>query len=183
MAALSKLSISMRKGNIMTNTCYNRLLMLVFREPRSLYRNNLIVAALTGFIVAGGALAEPKPLDLTWAKLIPESSGGPDYTQVSPVLQIIKGLMSDEAKTPSVVASLDGRRVRLSGYVVPLKHKGIRVSEFLLVPYVGACIHVPAPPWNQIICSSSSSFSSRSRQAWLCWRMVSRSGSSILPMM
>jgi len=135
----------------MTNTCYNRLLMLVFGEPRSLYRNNLIVAALTGLIVAGGAVAEPKPLDLTWAKLIPESSGGPDYTQVSPVLQIIKGLMSDEAKTPSVVASLDGRRVRLSGYVVPLKHTGIRVSEFLLVPYVGACIHVPAPPWNQII--------------------------------
>ena len=59
--------------------------------------------------------------------------------------------MSDEAKEPSVVASLNGRRVRLSGYVVPLKHKGRRVSEFLLVPYVGACIHVPPPPQNQIV--------------------------------
>ena len=106
---------------------------------------------MIGLIVAGGAQAAPKPLDLTWAKLIPEGSGGPDYTQVSPVLQIIKGLMSDEAKEPSVVASLNGRRVRLSGYVVPLKHKGRRVSEFLLVPYVGACIHVPPPPKNQTV--------------------------------
>jgi hypothetical protein len=41
--------------------------------------------------------------------------------------------------------------VRLSGYVVPLKHEGTRVSEFLLVPYAGACIHVPPPPQNQIV--------------------------------
>ena len=35
--------------------------------------------------------------------------------------------------------------------MVPLKHEGMRVSEFLLVPYVGACIHVPPPPRNQIV--------------------------------
>ncbi|NKB19297.1 MAG: DUF3299 domain-containing protein [Alphaproteobacteria bacterium] len=106
---------------------------------------------MVGLIVVGSASAVPKPLDLTWDQLIPEGSGGPDYTRVSPVLQIIKGLTSDEAKTPPVVASLDGRGVRLSGYVVPLKHEGTRVSEFLLVPYVGACIHVPPPPKNQIV--------------------------------
>jgi hypothetical protein len=109
------------------------------------------MVAMAGLIVAGAASAAPKPLDLTWDQLIPEGSGGPDYTRVSPVLQIIKGLMSDEAKMPPVVASLDGRDVRLSGYVVPLKHEGMRVSEFLLVPYVGACIHVPPPPRNQIV--------------------------------
>ena len=125
--------------------------MLIFGRPKSLHLNSLIVGAMIGLFVVGGSQAAPKPLDLTWAKLIPEGSGGPDYTQVSPVLQIIKGLISDEAKTLSVVASLDGRSVRLSGYVVPLKHKGTRVSEFLLVPYVGACIHVPSPPQNQIV--------------------------------
>ena len=133
------------------NTCYNQLLMLVPGRPRPLHLNSFIVATLTGLILAGAAQAAPKPLNLTWPKLVPEGSGGPDYTRVSPVLQIIKGLMSDEAKTPSVVASLNGRSVRLSGYVVPLKHKGTRVSEFLLVPYVGACIHVPPPPQNQIV--------------------------------
>lgn len=101
-------------------------------------------------IVIGSATAMSKPLELTWDKLIPEGSG-PDYTRVSPVLQIIKGLMSDEDKTPPVVSSLNGQDVRLSGYVVPLKHEGNRVKEFLLVPYVGACIHVPPPPQNQIV--------------------------------
>ena len=113
--------------------------------------NSLMMAVMAGLIVAGGASAEPKPRDLTWGQLISAGSGGPDYTRVSPVLQIIKGLMSDEDITAPVVASLDGRHVRLSGYVVPLKHEGMRVSEFLLVPYIGACIHVPPPPQNQIV--------------------------------
>ena len=111
----------------------------------------MIIAAIVGLIVASGASAAPKPLDLTWDQLIPEGSGGPDYTRVSPVLQIIKGLMADEREMPPMVASLDGQGVRLSGYVVPLKHEGTRVSEFLLVPYVGACIHVPPPPLYQIV--------------------------------
>ena len=46
---------------------------------------------------------------------------------------------------------LDGARVRIRGYVVPLEaHKG-ELREFLLVPYAGACIHTPPPPANQII--------------------------------
>ncbi len=45
------------------------------------------------------------------------------------------------------VASLDGKAIRLGGYPVPLENdaKG-RVTEFFLVPYPGACIHVPPPP-------------------------------------
>lgn len=52
---------------------------------------------------------------------------------------------------PAVVASLDGKRVRIGGYVVPLDFDATRVTEFLLVPFVGACIHVPPPPPNQIV--------------------------------
>ena len=37
------------------------------------------------------------------------------------------------------------------GYVVPLDFEATNVKEFLLVPFVGACIHVPPPPPNQII--------------------------------
>ncbi|WP_201266804.1 DUF3299 domain-containing protein, partial [Pseudomonas aeruginosa] len=50
------------------------------------------------------------------------------------------------------VASLDGKAIRLGGYPVPLENdaKG-RVTEFFLVPYPGACIHVPPPPPNQIV--------------------------------
>jgi len=41
--------------------------------------------------------------------------------------------------------------VKIAGYVLPLDFEATVVKEFLLVPYVGACIHVPPPPPNQII--------------------------------
>lgn len=47
--------------------------------------------------------------------------------------------------------SLQGERIRIAGFMVPLERKGDRITEFLLVPYFGACIHVPPPPANQII--------------------------------
>jgi hypothetical protein len=50
-----------------------------------------------------------------------------------------------------VVESLDGKRVKLPGFVVPLEGDGKKLSEFLLVPYYGACIHVPPPPANQTV--------------------------------
>lgn len=47
---------------------------------------------------------------------------------------------------------LDGVDVRLAGYIVPLQDAPDHaVTEFFLVPYVGACIHVPPPPPDQII--------------------------------
>lgn len=46
---------------------------------------------------------------------------------------------------------LQGQNVRLPGFVVPLEEDKNGVSEFLLVPYFGACIHTPPPPANQIL--------------------------------
>ena len=51
----------------------------------------------------------------------------------------------------AVVSSLDGKRVKIAGYVLPIEFQGTKATEFLLVPYVGACIHVPPPPPNQIV--------------------------------
>ncbi|MBK0052693.1 DUF3299 domain-containing protein [Stenotrophomonas sp. S39] len=49
-------------------------------------------------------------------------------------------------------ATLDGQRVRLPGYVVPLDFDDSgNVKELLLVPFYGACLHVPAPPSNQVV--------------------------------
>ncbi|KNC69173.1 DUF3299 domain-containing protein [Pseudoalteromonas sp. R96] len=50
-----------------------------------------------------------------------------------------------------VVKSLDGKQVSLPGFVVPLEGDSEVITEFLLVPYFGACIHVPPPPPNQIV--------------------------------
>lgn len=51
----------------------------------------------------------------------------------------------------AVVAQLEGQFVRLPGYALPLEYDGAAVQEFLLVPYVGACVHVPPPPQNQMV--------------------------------
>lgn len=40
----------------------------------------------------------------------------------------------------------------MPGYMVPLEDRAGEVSEFLLVPYVGACVHTPPPPPNQLVC-------------------------------
>jgi hypothetical protein len=49
------------------------------------------------------------------------------------------------------VEALNNKIVRLSGFLVTLEGDGKAVSEFLLVPFFGACIHVPPPPSNQIV--------------------------------
>ena len=50
-----------------------------------------------------------------------------------------------------VEPTLNGERIRIPGFVIPLDKSGDKVREFLLVPYFGACIHTPPPPPNQII--------------------------------
>ncbi|WP_018969790.1 DUF3299 domain-containing protein [Rubritalea marina] len=61
----------------------------------------------------------------------------------------IRELRQKRATMP--VDELDGKAVALSGFVLPLEFDGKKVTEFLLVPWVGACIHTPPPPPNQIV--------------------------------
>jgi hypothetical protein len=63
---------------------------------------------------------------------------------------LLDRLRRDLDRAP-VVKALDGRRVRIAGFVVTLERDDKGVSEFLLVPYFGACIHTPPPPANQIV--------------------------------
>lgn len=50
------------------------------------------------------------------------------------------------------VDDLDGVLVRIPGYVVPFDFRSnAKLNEFLFVPYMGACIHTPPPPPNQIV--------------------------------
>lgn len=59
--------------------------------------------------------------------------------------------MRAEWEQAPVVAALAGQRIRIPGFVVPLEGDGKAIREFLLVPYFGACVHVPPPPANQLI--------------------------------
>ncbi|OOG21800.1 hypothetical protein B1C78_15985 [Thioalkalivibrio denitrificans] len=101
-----------------------------------------------------------EPVTLTWDRLMPEDYAFEDplagidvsgYADDDPeALALLEKLRAAWADTP-VVEALDGERVRIGGFVVPLEGDGERVTEFLLVPYEGACIHVPPPPPNQVI--------------------------------
>lgn len=54
-------------------------------------------------------------------------------------------------RNTELAEDLDGTLIRMPGYALPLEFNDTAVTEFLLVPYVGACIHVPAPPANQTV--------------------------------
>ena len=54
-------------------------------------------------------------------------------------------------RNKQVVGELDGAEIKLAGYLLPLQYTEKGETEFLLVPYVGACIHAPVPPPNQIV--------------------------------
>ena len=47
--------------------------------------------------------------------------------------------------------AIDGKRVKLNGYIVPVDTDGGKVNKFLFFPNQAACIHVPASPANQTI--------------------------------
>jgi hypothetical protein len=97
---------------------------------------------------------------LNWQELIP-ADAPPQVNQPIPLhnLSQLGSTLGENAPAtlqqyPSapVVSEMDGQKIRIPGYIVPLEvDDEERVTEFLLVPYFGACIHVPPPPSNQII--------------------------------
>ena len=68
--------------------------------------------------------------------------------------------------------ALNGKKVRIPGFVSPLDNNGEVVGDFLLVPYFGSCIHSPPPPVNQTVMVSpeegkSVPLSTISRPVWV----------------
>lgn len=47
--------------------------------------------------------------------------------------------------------SIEGMEIELAGFMVPLENQGDQVTQFLLVPEAGQCIHIPPPPMNQTL--------------------------------
>lgn len=121
------------------------------------------LAAMVLMLPLTGSHAVEEPREILCDDLMP-----PDWRPFDPYLdlseeqldQLYEGspleqkLLQEYIETKSsapVVHELNGKRVKIPGYVVPLDYSGTALSEFLLVPYFGACIHVPPPPANQIV--------------------------------
>jgi len=108
---------------------------------------------------AKGTAALPSPIS-SWEDLIPPGWDPVKLVGTENMARVPEGSVQevqlmqrmrevwDNAPTRS---ELQGAAVRIPGYVVPLDGSAGSLSEFLLVPYFGACIHSPPPPANQII--------------------------------
>ena len=131
-------------------------------------RRLVIAAALAAPLLGalGRALAaDPAPKETTWEELMPKDwdpmkefrAGDVGLVQEGSVkernmMRQMRELWDSAPTNPK----MDGARVRLPGYVVPLEEVKGELKEFLLVPYFGACIHSPPPPANQIVHVTSS---------------------------
>ncbi|WIM04560.1 MAG: DUF3299 domain-containing protein [Candidatus Nitricoxidivorans perseverans] len=126
-----------------------------------------ILALLAALLAAASShAADPWP-EIKWETLVPKGwdprgefkdlnlgklqDSDPRATEA---LDRLKTLWDNAPAEPS----LSGRKIRIAGFALPLERKGPDgkggVTEFLLVPYFGACIHTP-PPANQIIHAKS----------------------------
>ena len=67
-------------------------------------------------------------------------------------MDIYKEFIQELAQNSPINPELRGKNIRLVGFPVPLEfNEESKISEFYLVPYFGACIHLPPPPPNQIV--------------------------------
>lgn len=119
--------------------------------------STLVLLAAAPLASAGSAEA---PIELGWKDLIPKGQ----MTAVEEFLRqslgensdgmlgmVPHGSISNPQSAAKLVTEYDGKTVKLPGYVVPLDYDGEGSKTFLLVPFVGACVHVPPPPPNQIV--------------------------------
>lgn len=100
--------------------------------------------------------------EIAWEDLIPAGSSAEELMErfderlkaVEPGSAEADALYTEiqaEYNPEAVNADLDGANIRLAGFVAPLTYDDDIVTEFLLVPTFGACIHVPPPPPNQTV--------------------------------
>lgn len=107
--------------------------------------------------------------EILWDDLIPEDFVQPENPFLSMTEAEIDKLMDGSEESYAeierlqkvfeyapVVEELDGKRVKLPAYITPLDFNAeSTIKEFLLVPYFGACVHVPPPPANQVVYAES----------------------------
>ena len=110
-----------------------------------------LLAGLAALGVAPSALLANAPVTLSWADLLPE--GQPMVPPALPELIRHDGPDMSRQQPPSlgVRTEWNGKSVRMPGFVVPIDQSGTGITAFILVPFVGACVHVPPPPANQLV--------------------------------
>ncbi len=110
---------------------------------------------------APASVAKPSPYRVVkWEDLIPadwdpmkgfKDLNFQDLGDADPrAMKMLEELRAWWDKAP-VRQDINKTLIRIPGFVIPLERQKDRMTEFLLVPYFGACIHTPPPPSNQMI--------------------------------
>lgn len=114
-------------------------------------RRKLITTALASAALPQAAFAR-SPTEITWEELIPP---GVAYSEI-----IGEGYMDErndiwmpqfDENARKLNPVLDGAYIKMPGFIIPIDLSTDGVTSFILVPYVGACIHTPPPPPNQLV--------------------------------
>lgn len=164
----------------------------------------ILVSALISFAcVVLSAAAAPKVI--TWDDLAPVAKGAPtiDFGKFGkpkgmPELSEFGGSQSElneyldnmefmrqmqPLDGDALATRLNGQEIKIAGYVTPLSFDGDKVIDFLFVPYLGACIHVPPPPANQIVYVENAKGLTASNiydPLWLTGKLTTRSVSTLV---
>ncbi len=105
------------------------------------------IVALLASLLALPAMAADDYKTIDWDVLIPQG----EKIQPPPAINHDGNFASVPQPVGGVNKKLNEQNVRLPGFVVPLEGDAKKITAFLLVPYFGACIHVPPPPTNQVV--------------------------------
>lgn len=121
-------------------------------DSTPVFTRRTVVALASAFLAVPPRSASAAARRIKWSDLIPD---GLPYGEI-----VATGVMDQEkdvwipefdSNGSALNMALDGEDVTLAGYVIPLELSSKGVTEFVLVPFVGACIHVPPPPPNQLV--------------------------------
>jgi hypothetical protein len=107
------------------------LSVMIYVVNRDMARQDFRSDTRPASIIPSAYAAEEQPAKMDW--------------------RMLRELNYRTGKITPALKALDGKVVKIPGYMVPLEDDSEIVTEFLLVPYVGACIHTPPPPPNQIV--------------------------------
>ncbi len=116
-----------------------------------LSRRRALMTAFAAFALRPGMAGAKDYIDLEWTDLVPEGQAA-----IPPFIQGLiqhdgPSLSSQQPPSKGVRTEWNGEIVRLPGFIVPIDYSGTGVTAFILVPFVGACVHVPPPPANQLV--------------------------------
>ena len=137
----------------------------------------LIILSVLWFASANAEVDnEPNYLEIEWVELIPKDDLDALLTPPEYLSNIQDGSEQDSVEALSnaavqdlttqrfqqaltsvrVIDKFNNQAVKIPGFVVPLRtDEQQRVTEFFIVPYFGACLHMPPPPPNQMIHSKA----------------------------